>query len=243
MSVWAYHRRMLMHSLTLSAVLGYKCRWHFCTTIYLGLLFTLLLLPSQLWCCLVTVSSPSQLLLELLWYTWAGLGWAVKRGLLPPSPRPFHPFWHGALLFLHSWSDKKRVGVLTFINAQWSLYTGRYTCLSGEKPVYLTKRYSLGCPRTGFTESQKLPKRSDTGCFACFISQTFGCPKYLKSAFTKHSQYRVYQQGHQGLYQLLPFPDTSELRCRGVEPRVLFCHQLKCCTGLNNSLSKQKGSW
>lgn len=82
LSIWAYHLRMLMHSLPLSAVLGYKCRWHFCTTIYLSLLlFTIL--SSQLWCCPVSFFTWQFLLAATIVHLW----WdCKKRGFSHPFP-------------------------------------------------------------------------------------------------------------------------------------------------------------
>lgn len=113
MSVWAYRLGMLMHSLTLSAVLGYKCRWHFCTTVYLCLLlFTVLLLLSQLWCCPVTVSFPWQFLLSTC---IVQLWWDCKEEAFS---RPFCdlslPFCI-AVCFL-SWFCQKDVEVLQYLH-------------------------------------------------------------------------------------------------------------------------------
>jgi len=187
MSVRAYCLRMLMNSLTLSAVLAYKCRWHFCTTIYLCLLlFAILSLPSQLWCCPVTVFLPWQFLLAA---AVVHLWWDCE---VSPCPHPSPDLSSTsciALCFSCSCSLDSVRNMLEYLSSLMLSSPSThfcYTCLTGVKRVYLTKLDVLDCPRTGFTETQKLLKRNHTGFLG--LCKFINCQlSDVKSAWNLHS--------------------------------------------------------
>lgn len=233
MSIWAYRLRMLMHSLTLSAVLGYKCRWHFCTTVYLCLLlFTVLLLSSQLLCCPVTVSLPWQFLLAaaIVHLCWD----CKKRTFSHPFPDLSTPFYI-ALFFSFSYSLDSIRNMLEYLSSLMPSGLSThfcYACLTGLKHVYLTKLCILDCPRMGFTESQKLPKRNDTVFLGLLKFINFQLSD-VKGMWNLRSpcggpRIRYISRLSRCYISLLSSMTHQSSAAGGVEPRFLFfCHQMK----------------